>query len=92
MRILSLQYFAIATILEKALFNKRHFRRKYKFRQYRERGKMAKSTKKTKGVMPAKKSGRTTKGQTKAGEYVSHLMELHKLQGAILRKLDKEVR
>lgn len=53
---------------------------------------MAKSTKKTKGVMPAKKSGRTTKGQTKAGEYVSHLMELHKLQGAILRKLGKEVR
>ena len=53
---------------------------------------MAKSTKKTNGAISAKKSRRTTKGQTKAGEYVNHLMELHKLQGAVLRKLDKEVR
>ena len=53
---------------------------------------MAKSTKKPKGAMSAKKTRRITQRQTKAAEYVSHLLELHKLQGALLRKIDKEVR
>jgi len=44
--------------------------------------------KKTKRAIPAKK---TKKGQTKAAEYVSNLLELHKLQGALLTRLDKEV-
>jgi len=44
--------------------------------------------KKTKGAISAKK---TKKGQTKAAEYVSNLLELHKLQGALLTKLEKEV-
>jgi len=51
--------------------------------------KMAKSKrKKTRGAISAKK---TKKGQTKAVEYVSNLLELHKLQGALLTKLKKEV-
>jgi len=40
----------------------------------------------------AKKPKKTTKGQTKAAEYVSHLLELHKLQGVILARLSKEVK
>jgi len=31
------------------------------------------------------------KGRSKAAEYVSNLLELHKLQGVILNRLDKEV-
>jgi hypothetical protein len=31
------------------------------------------------------------KGRTKAKEYVSNLLELHKLQGVLLNRLDKEV-
>ncbi|MBA7631130.1 hypothetical protein ES703_38657 [subsurface metagenome] len=57
--------------------------------------KMAKSTrKKIKEAVPSKKAkkiDRTAKGQTKAAEYVSHLLELHKLQGVLLKRLDKEV-
>jgi len=57
---------------------------------------MAKSTKKkTKASIraskKAKKRRKTTKGQSKAAEYVSYLLELHKLQGVLLAKLDKEV-
>jgi hypothetical protein len=33
----------------------------------------------------------TTKEQSKAAEYVGHLLELHKLQGVLLAKLYKEV-
>jgi len=33
----------------------------------------------------------TCKGRSKAAEYVGHLLELHKLQGALLNRLDKEV-
>ena len=56
---------------------------------------MAKSERKrAKGAMPtkkAKKIDKTTKGRTKVAEYVSHLLELHKLQGVLLKRLDKEV-
>jgi len=31
------------------------------------------------------------KSRSKAAEYVSNLLELHKLQGVILNRLDKEV-
>lgn len=30
-------------------------------------------------------------GRSKASEYVSYLLELHKLQGVLLNRLDKEV-
>ena len=56
---------------------------------------MAKSArKKTKKAMPAKKRGKSKKpamGQTLAAEYVSHLLELHKLQGVLLTRLHKEI-
>jgi len=50
--------------------------------------------KRAKGALPtkkAKKIEKTTKGQTKVAEYVSHLLELHKLQGVLLKRLSKEV-
>ena len=40
----------------------------------------------------AKKPKKTAKGQTKAAEYVSHLLELHKLQGVLLTRLGEEVK
>jgi len=53
---------------------------------------MAKSgKKKAKGAISAKKGKRTTKSQTKAAEYVSCLLELHKLQGVLLKELGKQV-
>jgi hypothetical protein len=57
---------------------------------------MAKSTrKKTKALIrsskKAKKRCETTKNQSRAAEYVSYLLELHKLQGVLLARLDKEV-
>jgi hypothetical protein len=39
-----------------------------------------------------KKTKKTKKPQTKAAQYVDHLLELHKLQGALLIHLDKEIR
>ena len=56
--------------------------------------KMEKSTsKKQKVSVPTKKAKRMkkTKGQKRAAEYVSYLLELHKLQGVLLARLDKEV-
>jgi len=53
---------------------------------------MAKSTrKKTKGAISAQKAGKTAAAQTKAGEYISCLLELHKLQGILLAQLHKEI-
>ena len=53
---------------------------------------MAKSTKKRKkGQRHQKKTEKSTKEQSKATEYVGHLLELHKLQGALLAQLYKEV-
>ena len=54
---------------------------------------MAKSKrKKLKTAVSTKKAKKTTRDQTKAAEYVGHLLELHKLQGALLNRLDKEVK
>ena len=44
--------------------------------------------KRTKRAVSAEK---TPKGRTKAKEYVSNLLELHKIQGVLLNRLDKEV-
>ncbi len=56
---------------------------------------MAKSTrKKIKGVISmkkVKKSKKATKGQTKTAEYIDCLLELHKLQGVLLKQLAKEM-
>jgi hypothetical protein len=50
---------------------------------------MAKPAKeKSKATGPAKK---TTRGQARAAEYASCLMELHKLQGVLLSHLQKEI-
>jgi len=56
--------------------------------------KMAKSTKKTKRATSSKESKNMEKSpakQSKAAEYVDHLLELHKLQGVLLAQLYKEV-
>ena len=54
---------------------------------------MTKSTrKKARKAILAKKAMKTAKGQTKAGEYVSSLLELHKWQGTLLTRLDKEIK
>ncbi len=54
---------------------------------------MAKSTRrKTKKPVLAKRTKKTAKGQAKAAEYVSNLLELHKWQGTLLTKLDKEIK
>jgi len=56
--------------------------------------KMAKSTKKTKRATSSKRpkhKEKTPASQSKAAEYVGHLLELHKLQGALLNRLHKEV-
>ena len=39
---------------------------------------------------PKKTSSRSPK-KTSANEYIAHLLELHKLQGALLAKLSKEL-
>ena len=56
---------------------------------------MAKTKRKRlKRTLPAektKKIKKTAKDESKAAEYVSYLLELHKLQGVLLAKLDKEV-
>ena len=50
---------------------------------------MAKSQrKKTKEAISAQK---TKESQTKTAEYVSNLLKLHKLQGVLLARLEKEV-
>ncbi len=57
--------------------------------------KMAKSTrKKVKSATSSKKTKKmekSTNEQSKAAEYVDHLLELHKLQGVLLAQLYKEV-
>jgi len=56
--------------------------------------KMAKSTKKTKRATSSKEPKhleKTPASQSKAAEYVGHLLELHKLQGALLDRLNREV-
>ncbi len=54
---------------------------------------MAKSRrKKMRAAVSAKKGKKTASSQTKAAEYVGHLWELHRLQGVLLSRLDKEVK
>ena len=51
-----------------------------------------KRAKKTIQSKRAKRSRGTDKDQAKAAEYVSCLIELHKLQAGLLNQLDKELR
>lgn len=54
--------------------------------------KMAESErKKAKGAISAKKTKKTVGGKTKAAECVSCLLDLHSLQGVLLKQLDKEI-
>jgi hypothetical protein len=54
--------------------------------------KMTKSAKiKSKTASLIRKDRKAKKGQQKAAQYVGYLLELHKLQGALLTKLHKEV-
>jgi hypothetical protein len=58
----------------------------------RKVAKMAEAArKKTKRITSARKTQKITKSETKAAEYVSCLLELHKLQGVLLHQLGKEV-
>lgn len=54
---------------------------------------MAKSAKKTSraGTKKVKKTKTSKLPQSKVKEYVSYLVELHKLQGVLLNDLQKEV-
>jgi hypothetical protein len=66
------------------------FRREGEFRQEGVCKKMTKpKRKKAKAAISSKGVG---KGQTKAAEYVAYLLELHKLQGTLLNRLDRQVR
>lgn len=50
--------------------------------------KMRKSARKKKKIVLSTKN---LKNQSKAAEYVGYLMELHKLQGVLLTRLNKEI-
>jgi len=53
---------------------------------------MAKSArKKKKAAISAKKPKKSAADRTKTAEYVSCLLELHKLQGVLLAELHKEI-
>ena len=68
-----------------------YFRRGYECCQQGACKEMAKSKrKKMKAAVSAKKGKKTASGQTKAAEYVGYLWELHRLQGVLLSRLDKE--
>jgi hypothetical protein len=72
-----------------------YFRPKYEFVKKGIAKKMTKYTKK-KEKRPTrskktKKKEKFTNKKSKAAEYVGHLLELHKLQGALLAQLYKEV-
>ena len=51
-----------------------------------------KKEKKTISAKKAKNRLKSTKSQEKTAEYVSNLLQLHKLQGVLLNRLDKEIR
>jgi len=46
---------------------------------------------KRKRVRKTVSRGNACKGRSKAAEYVGYLLELHKIQGVLLNRLDKEV-
>jgi hypothetical protein len=50
---------------------------------------MAKSKKTRQGKATSTRKAATAR--SKAAEYVGHLLELHKLQGILLNRLDKQV-
>jgi len=53
---------------------------------------MKKNVKKqTKKAVTAKKGKKKKKNRADAAEYVSNLVELHKIQGAVLRLLQKSI-
>lgn len=54
--------------------------------------KMAKSEKKRSKDTSGARGGAMKKDQSEAASYVSSLLNLHKLQGALLKKLQKEIR
>ena len=58
----------------------------------KEMGKSARKRPKKTMQIKAKRPKRVGRGQTKAAEYVSCLLKLHKLQGGLLNQLDKEIR
>lgn len=70
----------------------KNYRRKCEPGQQTNRRKMTKSEKiKPRTAISTRKGRKTKKGQPKAAQYVGYLLELHKLQGALLTKLHKEV-
>lgn len=70
-----------------------HFRPKYEFVKKGIAKKMAKSVrKKAKRATSSKKKVKVTNKQSKTAKYVGHLLELHKLQGALLTHLYEEVK
>ncbi len=50
-----------------------------------------KRARETVSAKKAKKTRKTARDQTKAAEYVGHLLELHKLQGTLLTQLARKV-
>jgi hypothetical protein len=72
-----------------------YFRPKYEFVKKGIAKKMTKSTRKkakrAKSSKKTKKMEKSTNKQSKAAGCVGHLLELHKLQGALLAQLYKEV-
>ena len=70
----------------------KHYRRKCEPGQQTNKRKMTKSEKiKPKATISTRKGRKTKRGQTKAAQYVGYLLELHKLQGALLTELHREV-
>jgi hypothetical protein len=70
----------------------KYYRRKCESYQQMANKKMTKSAKiKPRKAISTRKGRKTKKGQTKADQYVGYLVELHKLQGALLTELHREV-
>ena len=90
-----MHYFAHALILSKIISKILYFSLNTNFVKKGIVKKMAKSTrKKVKSATSSKKTKKmekSTNEQSKAAEYVDHLLELHKLQGVLLAQLYKEV-
>lgn len=87
---------AIVLIFDRDESKVTHFRPKYEFVKKGIAKKMAKSVrKKAKRATSSKKTGKVekfTNKHSKTAKYVGHLLELHKLQGALLTHLYEEVK
>jgi hypothetical protein len=80
--------------LSKAIPKILYFRPKYEFCQERnckENGKIYKKNKKNNFIENTKTHEKNPANQSKAAEYAGHLLELHKLQGTLLNRLNREV-